>query len=574
MGELKRARAFAYSRTLFMLFSVIAYWIKPLNISLFIHLCVFVMAPWGIATVVGELYHRQIPGTPYHGLLFAMSGIFLLSSLYNLGVLAIGLSVFAALCAMTAVIYHVCRDTGDARRNRRRRAICLIAFLLVLAAILPFFVSFYNGKGWTLPWMVKEAVEKAPRRGGGSTRMQLAIQAFEYNRLMFLNDLAILIFVCGAMLVAGIQPKTIDAQYARREGGILLALITALSAILLLPAVVSVFIGAPVVIPGFPEPFGLHWVGAFNDRITALQHANMTSHYALIGVFSAVYCLCVFKRRHVKVLLLAVIVLFLIATAHCQSRTTNIAMGAGFGALVFRCVFLRFEARRWRIPVGLLAGVLTVGAVMLLINALFTLDVNLSMSRNAIIQATGSASAETQSVSDGAMPEVTPDPSKVIIDENRSSQMKVSRAVTEGSVDVFSTGRNLVWAEGMDYLIHHPKEMVFGMGAGDLVDRLTAYNPSRFPANHLHSGFLETLAHGGIFMLLCLIAWLIILVRPTARLLTEKDDPDRGAFIYAVFIGVLLTVTLAEALLFVRVSLANMIFFYAASRAMAHHSAA
>ena len=126
----------------------------------------------------------------------------------------------------------------------------------------------------------------------------------------------------------------------------------------------------------------------------------------------------------------------------------------------------------------------------------------------------------------------------------------------------------------MDYLIHHPKEMVFGMGAGDLVDRLTACNPARFPANHLHSGFLETLAHGGIFMLLCLIAWLLTLVRPTARLLTEKDDPDRGAFIYAVFIGILLTVTLAEALLFVRVSLANLVFFYAASRAMAYHPAA
>ena len=568
MRESKGTRRLALSRTLLILFAVVACWARSINTQWFMQACVFVMGPWTVFTVIGELFHRQIEKTPYNALLFAMSGIFMLTTLYNRGQLLTGLTIFAVACALAALTHWLWRDTGDKARDRRRRVICLTVGLLCIAVFIPFFVSCYNGNGWKLPWSVEQAAQ-APRRGGANARAQRAMQAFAYSRDWLLSDLSILIFVCFALLVAGIRPKDISGEYTRRESLAVCGLIAALCLMLMTPAVYSVFIGKPVVISCLGKSFGVTSPGFLNDRIRAADlHPNLTSQYALVGLLSTLYCLLRARRWWTKAVLAVVSPVFLIAIVHTQSRTTNIALGVGVAAIVFRLLYLRLQARRWRVPISLLAGALTVILTVLSINALFSVDMYISLQRNATIQPNSTPAADTAPTDSSDAENTTPPDDKLVLSESASKWVMTSRASSEGSLNVTGNGRGLVWKEGVDYLLHNPLDLLFGMGAGDIVERMRAYNPDRFDAYHLHNGFLETLARGGAFMLLCLIAALLLLVRPTARLLTQRDASDPGSFMFALFIGVPLTISLSEALLFIDVSLFNLMFFYAASRAM------
>ena len=579
MRESKGPRLLALSRTLFILFGIVACYFRLINVEWFTQASVFIMAPWAVVTIMGELVHRQITRTAYHALLFAMSGIFLLTSLYNRGIFAPGLAVLIAFCAVVWLIYHICRDTGDAKRDRLRRVVCLAAVALCLAAFLPLFVSFYNGNGWKLPWTEANAPQTP-------ANMQ-AMLAFAYARNWVLSDLSVVAYICSVMLIVGIAPKDIDTRYLRREGRIACGLIVALSFLLIIPAVYSVFIGRPVFIDFLPEKMGVGEIGRFNDRIRALQHPNGSSHFALMGLFSAIYCMYGHRKWWIKALLTVACVVFMIAMAHCQSRTSNVALGLGFGAMVFRWVYLRYETRRWRIPVGLTAAVLIVPLTLLSIDALYSVDLRITMGLNAAIvkpvteqteaePQVDEAPSDSQTVEAPAeptptvAPTATPDPNKIAITEETSQRMMVTRTVTDGA-DLLSNGRGVVWRESVYYLIHNPRAMILGMGAGRIVDRIDKYNNSALKKTfNLHNGFLETLARGGVFMLLCLIAALVLLVRPTARLLTERDPDDPGGFVFVAFIGVPLAITMAEALLFVEVSLFNLVFFYAASRAVKH----
>ena len=566
MREWNAPRALALSRTLLMLFGVMACCVRLINVEWFTQASVFVMAPWAVVTVIGELHHRQIRLSAFHVLLFAMSGIFLLTSLYNRGIFIPGLAAFATFCGIVTLIYRVCRDTDDPARDRRRRILCLSAAALCLAAFLPFFVSFYRGSGWRLPF----GGTNAPQAPGD---MQ-ALLAFSYTRNWVLSDLSVVSFVCSAMLVAGIAPKCADALFIRRESRLVCGLIVLLSGLLLFPAVYSVFTGYPVVVAGLPEALGIRRVGGFSDRLRALQHPNSTSHYALLGLFSALYCMHGHRKWWLKALLAVTSLGFLLALTHCQSRTSNITLGIGLGALAFHWIYVRIKSK----PIGILVGLLTAGLIIPLtvvsINALYDFDTRLTLRMNAAIVAPEApAEAQTEAVSSDPQPTVapTPEPGKIVVTEEASRRMMMSHTDSQGAVDLFSNGRDIIWRQSMDYLIHHPKEMVLGMGAGRIVDRMKVFNRNRLKAFHLHNGFLETLARGGVFMLLCLIAALMLLVVPTAKLLTGRDPDDPGGYLFAILIGMPLAITMTEALLFTDVSLFNLIFFYAASRAI-HYS--
>ena len=488
MRESKGPRLLARSRTLFILFAIAAYWVRPINTQWFMQACVFVMAPWAIATVAGELQYRQIAFSAYHALLFAMSGIFMLTSLYNRGVLLSGLMVFAFACGVAALLWRVCRSTGDAARDRKRRGVCLIVVLLCFAAFLPFFISYYNGSGWKLPWLV----EAAPKRGPEALRAQRALQAFAYSRDWLLSDLSVMTFVCAAMLVAGIAPRAADEDYLRRESLAVCALIVVLSIMLLTPAVYSVFLGKPVTVPGISKSFGITSPGFFDARIrVADMHPNLTSHYGLIGLFSALYCIYGVKRRWLKALLAAASLLFLMAIAHTQSRTSNIALGAGVGALVFRWVYLSLTSRRWRIPAGLLAGAVSIALTIVSINTLFAVDIYVSLRRNVTLESEVVAQPNAPQAASESEPAPTPPSDKIVVSGEQKWYM-TSRAGGSGLINVTGNGRGLVWKEGIDYLIHHPKDMIFGMGAGDIVERLRAYNPDpasskRWPGRRVHA---------------------------------------------------------------------------------------
>lgn len=547
------AKGWLWARTLYMAFALILYWVSYFNWDLIKYGTPFVLAPWAVLLLTHEASRGQIRFSAHTLLLFAMAGFFGLAALRNGNLTPRGLLVLALGCAAAWTGFKaLSRET----RRRRLWALCFAvltaALLVLLYAVL---CEFFGHPEW-LPWGARKAV----RRGARGAELLI------YSQARTLRGLTSLTYACGAMLVAGIVPMDMDPRHLRREGRLMCLLAAALILSYLAPAVATVFIGRPLQAAWMPGKLGIQTAGAYGDRIWAFMHPNSTAICAGIGIFCALYCMQT-RRRWLKALLTAAALIDLMALAHSQSRTGSMMLGLGLGAIAFRRVFLSLAGKRWRIPAGLGAGAVALMLVILLTSGIYVADVyvaaHLGASAETNLLESLMESAADKQAGETLETEFRDDPTKVADD------LMIPRTLSAGMLNVFSNGRGIIWRECLDYLIHNPRDMLFGMGSADILERMKAYNPDRYHAQYLHSGFLDVLARGGVFMLIALLGMLCTLFRPTLRtLLAAEDADDPRGYLFAVLTGSLLLLPLVESLLFTDASIYNLLFFYAVGRVM------
>lgn len=559
MRKLLDIKVYLWARTLYLLCAVALIWVSFVYWNAYLYGAVFVLAPWTVLLVAGGAASGQVRRSVYNLLLFGMAGFYMLAALRNGNLSPRGLLLLALGCGVAALAHKAFGQEAATSPRRGILRACLFVAAATLLVLLAATVCRFFGHGDWLPWAAKQAAAQGAR-SARSAEMLL------YSQKRTLRCLATLTYVCGGMLVAGIVPRDAGADHLRREARMLCLLVSVLALTTLAPAVASVFMGHPIEAAWLPAMIGIHADGLIVDRISALQHPNNTAVTAVIAIFCALYCMRAWPRRWQRTLLALACAIYLMALAHTQSRTSAIALGVGAGALAFRQVWLRSERKRRRWGLGLAAWALTMVLVVALVSGVFTVDVFIATRHNAAAESNLLESMRENAAQKKADEALDAPPSDSAVEV--ADGVMVSRALSAGILNVFSNGRGEVWRDGMDYLIHHPMDMLFGMGPDDIMARMRDYNPDFYHANHLHSDYLEMLARGGIFMLICLLGALCLLARPTARALVAADGPDPGAHIFAALVGVLLMLTLVESVVFNDATVYNLLFFFSAGRVM------
>lgn len=338
--------------------------------------------------------------------------------------------------------------------------------------------------------------------------------------------------VAGAYaLVVSAPPKDMDPLGQRRELSVVAALLVACITPMMLLGVSTVFTGTPVHFFREHIPVGIRDRGNIEYRIWVLSHPNITARGALIAILFAIYGICVVRSKWLKALLGVCIAVLTLAVVHTQSRTCFIAYGVAMGALVFRALWLRLPDRKWKIPAALAAWAAVALAVLAGLNLIYTLDIRIA---------------------------------SALLPPMETAPNGVTRAAKEGAFDVFSNGRDLIWKYCWRYLRSHPIYFLTGMGPGDVMAQIATQIPEAANYAHLHNSLIDCLARGGVPFLLCILGYLVLMVRPSLAVLTARESAEeKGLFIMPVMLGMLLVMSLTEAMLFVNVSLSNGVFFLA-----------
>ena len=331
--------------------------------------------------------------------------------------------------------------------------------------------------------------------------------------------------------LAASQPQPGQSAAARQsELRAVAALIVACVTPMMLLAVVSVFLGRPIPFLHESRPIGISADGGFSERIRVLIHPNGTARAAVVAALMAIYLIMVARRRWAKALCGVCIAILTLAIVHAQSRTSNIAYGAALGALAFRGVWLRMEGRRGRAAVGIAVWAAVALTVVVVLGRIFTLDVWIAQSL-----------------------------------AGQQETAAVSRAVTDGAVDVFSNGRDEIWREALRYMRARPVTFLLGLGSGEIQSVVMDSASWTSTVYTLHNSFVDCLVRGGIPFLLCMLGYLCMLVRPALRALTGAEDAQhRGEAVPAILVGALLLISLTEVTIFLSASFVNCVFFLAA----------
>ena len=343
-----------------------------------------------------------------------------------------------------------------------------------------------------------------------------------------------LILSCASMTIVGIVPKDCPEKTLRTETLTLAAMILTVMVSLAIVGMTSVFVGRKLPFLWKEACVGLKRNGRPNSRIYLLMHPNASASMCAMAILFAIHWLNRQPTRWLKGVLACAIVPLAFAIIHCQSRSCNIAMATGVGALIFRALYLRGFRGKKRIWVALAAWVLTFFCLLWLSNVIFQMDMRVA---------------------------------KALL-KTENTGRTVSRTVTDGTFDMLSNGRGSVWSITLRYLLKHPSKLLLGMGSGDLIPIIKAEFPE-LREQSLVNAYLETLARGGIPMFLCAMAMCVMLVKPCITLLVaEETEENRGMHVFPIMIGMLLMISVVEVGLFSYANLRNILFFYAAGRVM------
>ena len=294
-----------------------------------------------------------------------------------------------------------------------------------------------------------------------------------------------------------------------------------------LVAMVSVFTGRVIRVPGLELPVGIAVAGGVDGRVSIFTHPNTAGRLA---AFSALFAACGFMKKRrlpARIFYGFAILVSLMTLAHSQSRTCFIALGAAAGALTFRAVWLRMEGRRIRIPAGLIAAAVVLVAVVMGLSGLYEADV-------AVARRTAADAPETVGASH----------------------------LDDGEFDVFSTGRDDIWLGALKYLRNHPRSLLTGLGPVDMTKVMGQEFPEMLPHLNLHNTYLNCLARSGIVYLLLVLALLCTLVRPALRMLTRPDPSRLGLFFAPAFVCMILCMSVPENMLFVTPGLGSFLFYW------------
>ena len=301
-------------------------------------------------------------------------------------------------------------------------------------------------------------------------------------------------------------------------------------------AMISVFTGQVIELPGLKYPVGIQRIGYVDSRIRIFVHANKTARFAACNILFCVYALCRTGKIPARAFFAFNLLLNAMIIAHTQSRTICIAMAVVGAATALHCLLLRGRNAR-RILAAVLAAAILFALILTGINSLYLADVTIASS---------------------GLPE-----SKLAFDGQ-------TRAEIEGQFDMLGNGRDNIWLNTLKHLLSDPKLLLTGMGPGDVVSQIDGIFEG---AAHLHNSLLAALAHYGLPYLICILGLLCTLVRPCLQLLFRPATyENRGAFVAALMVGMMLLISIPEEMLFTVDCHDNLLFFLFCGYALKLHT--
>ena len=292
-------------------------------------------------------------------------------------------------------------------------------------------------------------------------------------------------------------------------------------------AMVSVFIGQPIRVPGLESPVGVVTSETLNGRVSFFTHPNTAGRLAAFSALFAAYGFMQKRQLPARIFYGFAMLVSLMTLAHTQSRTCFIALGAAAGALAFRAAWLRVKNRGLRIPAGLIAAGIVLVAVVMGLSGLYDADTAL-------------------------LRHPTPD----------APETETASHLDDGEFAVFSTGRDMIWLGALKYLRNHPRYLLTGLGPADMTQVMGQEFPEMLPHLNLHNTWLNCLARCGAIYLLLVLALVSTLIRPALRLLTRPDPARLGLFFAPAFVCMILCMSVPENMLFVTPGLGNFMFFW------------
>ena len=300
---------------------------------------------------------------------------------------------------------------------------------------------------------------------------------------------------------------------------------------MMLMGLTSVFVGRPFQFLNETRPVGIEAPGAITSRIRVLSNTNTAGRSSVFVSILAVYLFCISRRRWVKGLMVACIIVLTMTLAHTQSRTSVIAYGAAAGVMVFRGLWLKLEGRRGRALMAIVGAGLTAAAAVFGVSLLYSLDIRIA---SALQSQRGAVDAS-------------------------------SRVLDDGVLDVLGTGRGELWGSTLKYLKSHPKTLLVGLGTSNIVQQVMDPSSVQFNTPSLHNSFLECLVRGGLPLLICVLGYLCMLVKPALRtLLARETEERRGEWVLPVLVVALILVSLTENMIFTSGAWGNGLFFLTA----------
>lgn len=294
-----------------------------------------------------------------------------------------------------------------------------------------------------------------------------------------------------------------------------------------LVALLSVFTGRLMSLPGIDTHIGIQKAGLVSDRVRIMTHFNVTARYAAFNVLFSIFAIISRKGWLTRGWFGLNLIPNLLVLVHTQSRTCYIALSAALGLIVMRALYLKLGANWKGFIAGAVAAVIVFALTLSALNGLFAADVRIAA------RLSGAGEMQTASHSD-----------------------------KYGQFDVTGTGRGELWRMLFDYLKAHPKYLLTGMGEGVLTKIIAREIPAMDFYWHTHNSLLGSLMHYGALYLICVLGFLVCMVRPCWRLLMRPaGEGERGLFIAPVLIVAMLLMSLTEEMLFATPCYTNLLFF-------------
>lgn len=344
------------------------------------------------------------------------------------------------------------------------------------------------------------------------------------------------IFVFGLMLV---PKKTSVAQMH-----VQLSWIGAMFVLIYLPfqiaALISQFTGATISVPFVKYLLGLQGKNAFDGRMAVLYNPNVCARYSCCCIIFCLYALFARKNKGLKAFCIFAIGVNTLVIVHTQCRTCYIALGLIAALLCFRAIYLAMASKRiLRIGVGLAAAAAAFALMLTMLNGIYVADLKIAY---AMTEKT-----ETTQETDEAV-------------------TIVPRSEKEGMFDASTSGRTEIWTAALKYMRANPKTLIVGMGSKSPMAKISEYAtyPEWYISSnlHLHNSYLSALAHGGVFYLLSILAFLGTLIRPCWNLLiAPSKGENRGLFLLPVAVVMFLAFGMMEEAVFLFGEVTN-VFFY------------
>ena len=295
-----------------------------------------------------------------------------------------------------------------------------------------------------------------------------------------------------------------------------------------LTAMLSVFTGNTMSLPGISSLIGIQDAGDFGGRLYIMAHPNITARYAVLNVMFCLYALYTRRGALLRGWFGLNLVLNLLVLVHTQSRTCYIALAAGLGIIALRGICLKLGGKLKGFAAGAAAAALVFFLVLQMFNGIYEVDVK---------AARAMAGAQENAV--------------------------VSHVEKQGQFDVASNGRDKIWNLTFTYLKNHPQNLILGMGEGDLAQEISEELPQMDAYEHLHNSLVAVLMHYGLPCLLCVLGFLCMMIKPSWRMFMRRENgAEKGLFIVPVCVAMLLLMSLTEEMLFTRKCYSNIMFFF------------